>query len=129
MRAIKDIDTYINQYPYPIQERLEKLRLLIKNLVPEAEEAIKYGMPTFVFHGNLLHFAAYEHHIGLYPGSEALIQFKDALVNYKTGIGSIQLPHSIPLPITLIEDIIVFRKQVMIEKNQQKKRKIINAKK
>ena len=64
--TVVNIDTYIANFPEEVQEILEKIRALIKAAVPEAEEAIKYGIPTFTLKGNLVHFAAYKHHIGFY---------------------------------------------------------------
>ncbi|WP_187768206.1 hypothetical protein [Paenibacillus sp. PL91] len=40
---------------------------MIKDTAPEATEKIGYQMPTFVLHGNLVHFVAYKRQIGFYP--------------------------------------------------------------
>jgi len=63
--APKNIDEYIADFPEDVQEILEKIRLTIRNAAPDAEETIKYQMPTFTLKGNLVHFAAYKKHIGL----------------------------------------------------------------
>jgi uncharacterized protein YdhG (YjbR/CyaY superfamily) len=62
-----NIDEYIDGFPGSTQATLTTLRLETKKAAPDAEEAIKYGMPTFTFRGNLVHFAAYKNHIGFYP--------------------------------------------------------------
>ena len=62
------IDEYIADFPKDVQERLQKVRTAIQKAVPRAEEKIAYGIPTFVLNGNLIHFAGYQNHIGLYPG-------------------------------------------------------------
>ncbi|HQS56724.1 MAG TPA: DUF1801 domain-containing protein, partial [Sediminibacterium sp.] len=62
MKTAENIDSYIALFPSNVQKSLKHLRKLIKKLVPTATEAIKYGMPTFVLQGNLVHFAAYQHH-------------------------------------------------------------------
>ena len=59
------IDAYIAEYPPDIQQKLELMRSTIQQAAPEATEAVKYAIPTFVLHGNLVHFAAFTHHIGL----------------------------------------------------------------
>jgi uncharacterized protein YdhG (YjbR/CyaY superfamily) len=40
--------------------------MTIKKAAPGAEETIKYHMPTFTFKGNLVHFAAFQNHIGFF---------------------------------------------------------------
>ena len=45
------IDEYIAGFPPHVQKRPKKLR------APEAQETIKYRMPTFTLHGNTIHFA------------------------------------------------------------------------
>ena len=62
--APKTIDEYIAGFSPAIQAKLEKLRATIRKAAPKAEEAIKYMMPTFTLHGNLVHFAAFKNHIG-----------------------------------------------------------------
>ncbi len=62
------IDEYIMLYPPEIQEKLNALRALIHSAAPEVTEAISWRMPTFKLYGNLVHFAVFKNHIGLYPG-------------------------------------------------------------
>ena len=64
--APKTIDEYIAAFPKGIQEVLEKIRKTIRKAAPAAEETIKYEMPTFTLNGNLIYFAAFKKHIGLY---------------------------------------------------------------
>ena len=96
------IDEYIAEFPKDVQERLQKVRTAIKKAAPDAEEAIKYGMPTFVQAGNLIHFAGYKNHIGLYPGSSPVEAFKDELTKYQTSKGTVQLPLDKAVPVGLI---------------------------
>ena len=77
--APKDIDEYIAGFPEDVQAILEKIRTTIRGAVPDAEEAIKYQMPTFTLKGNLVHFAAWKSHIGLYPAPTGIEKFKDRL--------------------------------------------------
>jgi uncharacterized protein YdhG (YjbR/CyaY superfamily) len=105
----KTIDEYISGYSQPVQDRLQKIRLLVHNASPEAEEKISYGMPAFTLHGMLLYFAAHTKHIGFYPFTTAIESFRKELSDYKTAKGSIQFPNDKPLPIKLISQIIDFR--------------------
>lgn len=105
----KDIDEYIAGFPKDIQERLKKVRETIREAAPEAEEAIKYRMPTFVLNGNLVHFAAFKNHIGFYPAPQGIEEFKEELSAYKGAKGSVQFPYDQPIPLDLISRIVKFR--------------------
>lgn len=108
----QDINEYIAEFPQDIQEILEKIRATIRDTVPEAEEAISYQIPTFKLHDkNLVHFSAYKHHIGFYPGPSGVEAFERKLRDYKTAKGSVQFPLSRPIPYDLIREIVHFRVQ------------------
>lgn len=104
-----DIDQYIAGFPEEIQKILRKLRSTIKKAAPFAAEAIKYGIPTFVLNGNLVHFAANKNHTGFYPAPSGIKKFKDSLFSYHTSKGAIQFPFDQPLPYSLISQIVKFR--------------------
>jgi len=103
------IDEYIVGFPDDVQKILEKIRTTIKQAAPEAEETIKYAMPTFVLDGNLVYFAAFQHHIGFYPVPTGIKAFQKELSAYKTGKGSIQFPLDREIPFDLITKIVKFR--------------------
>lgn len=105
------IDAYIAGFPEPVQDTLQKLRQVIKEAAPEAGETIKYRMPTFTYHGNLVHFAAYAHHIGFYPAPSGIEQFAADLAPYPQSKGAIRFPIDKPLPYDLIFRITQFRVQ------------------
>jgi uncharacterized protein YdhG (YjbR/CyaY superfamily) len=105
----KSIDEYIRQFPPNVQEILEKLRGVIKKTAPEAVETISYQMPTFKLHGNLVHFAAFKNHIGLYPVPSGIEAFRQELSPYIAGKGTIQFPLDRPIPYDLIEKVVAFR--------------------
>jgi uncharacterized protein YdhG (YjbR/CyaY superfamily) len=111
MQSYNTIDQYIADFPSPIQKILTSIRSTIHKTVPKAEEAIKYGIPTFVLGGNLIHFAAFKHHIGIYPGPVGVAAFEKELSRYQTSKGAIQLPLDEPIPLNLIKKIVEFRVQ------------------
>jgi len=119
----KDIDEYIARFPLNTQEILEQIRLTIKKLVPEAEEAISYGIPTFNLNGTyLIYFAAYKKHIGFYPVPAAIDQVDKDFASYKTsGKGTIQFPLNKPLPLSLITKLVKFKVKENIENAKKKK--------
>ncbi|NJN18122.1 MAG: hypothetical protein HC822_18580 [Oscillochloris sp.] len=103
------IDEYIAAFPADVQVLLKQLRATIKAAAPEAEERISYKMPTFSLHGNLVHFAAYKQHIGLYPTPSGMSAFDAELAPYKRAKGSVQFPLSEPLPLDLVTRIVQAR--------------------
>jgi uncharacterized protein YdhG (YjbR/CyaY superfamily) len=107
--APKTIDEYIKTFPGDIQEKLRAMRKTIRAAAPEAEEKISYQIPTFFLNGNLVHFAAYEKHVGFYPTSSGVRVFKKELSLYKTSKGTVQFPIGKPLPLALVSKIVRFR--------------------
>lgn len=106
----ESIDDYIRSSPAEVREALEKMRAAVREAAPGAEEAIRYGMPSFRLHGrNLVHFAAFQHHIGFYPIPSGIEAFKKELSLYKQGKGSVRFPLSQPLPYDLVKKIVRFR--------------------
>jgi uncharacterized protein YdhG (YjbR/CyaY superfamily) len=103
------IDAYIACFPEDVRDILKRIRCIIKEAAPDAEEAIKYRIPTFVLGGNLVHFAAFEKHIGLYPCPSGIEHFKDALSGYHCAKGSVQFRLDSPIPYNLIKRIVRFR--------------------
>ena len=104
-----DIDAYIATFPPPVRARLRKLRTTIRRAAPDAREKISYRIPTFALCGNLVHFAAFEHHIGFYPGASGVKKFARKLGSYDFAKGSVQFPHDRPLPLDLVAEIVEFR--------------------
>ncbi|MCK7528809.1 MAG: DUF1801 domain-containing protein [Ignavibacteriales bacterium] len=107
-------------FPKDIQAILEELRKTIREAAPEATETISYQMPTFRLNGNLVHFAAYENHIGFYPAPSGITAFKKELSVYKNAKGSVQFPINKPLPFDLITRIVQFRVIENLEKARTK---------
>ena len=81
--APQTIDEYIVGFPPEVQAILQKVRATIRKAAPDAEETIKYRMPTFTLHGNLVHFAAFEKHLGFYPVPTGIEAFKRELSAYE----------------------------------------------
>ena len=83
---------------------------IIKEVVPEeAPEKISWKMPTFYLNENLVHFAAFKNHIGLFPGGEVLKEFEGEFRGLKHSKGGLQFNYDKPLPKKLIQDIIKAR--------------------
>ena len=116
----KSIDEYVAEFPPDTRKTLAEMRALIRAAAPAATEKMSYAIPTFHLNGNLVHFAAYEHHIGFYPGSSGIEAFKKELRPYKSAKGSVQFPLGEPLPKDLIRRMVAFR----VEANSKKAKRI-----
>lgn len=101
----KTVDSYIEAQELNVRPILNQIRDTLRKALPNAEERISWGMPTYWDKHNIIHFAANKKHLGLYPGEKAIEHFKDRLSEYKTSKGAIQLPYDKPLPLDLITDI------------------------
>jgi uncharacterized protein YdhG (YjbR/CyaY superfamily) len=107
--APKDVDVYIADFPNNVREILEEIRRTIRKAAPAAEETIKYGMPTYVLEGNLVHFAAFKNHIGLFPPVKADAALKKKLAVYVGPKGNLKFPLDQPIPYALIGKIVKLR--------------------
>ena len=101
-----------------VQPMLQQIRATIAAAAPGASEKISYGIPTFHLHGNLVHFAAFANHVGLYPGASGIAAFAAELQGYRTSKGTVQLPLDAPLPLDLIARIVRHR----VEENLKRRK-------
>jgi uncharacterized protein YdhG (YjbR/CyaY superfamily) len=119
----KTIDEYIAAFPPKVRAILKRVRATIRRAAPQAQEAISYQMPTFRLNGNLVHFAAFEKHIGFYPSPSGIEKFQRELSGYKWAKGSVQFPLDRPIPYDLIRKITRFRVQESLGSAQTKAKK------
>jgi len=119
MKAISTVEEYLNLFPKEQRNALEKLRHVIKETAPKAEEVISYGMPGYKQNGVLVYFGGFKNHCSFFPASYAVIkQFAEELKDYKTSKGTIQLPLDKAIPSTLIKKMVLAR----IKENEFKKK-------
>jgi uncharacterized protein YdhG (YjbR/CyaY superfamily) len=121
--TFKSIDEYILKFPNEIQKILDKLRTVIKDSAPDAQEKISYQMPTFALHGNLVYFAVWKNHIGFYPTSSVTEVFKNELSEYQVSKGTIRFSLQKPLPYELISKIVKYRVAENIKRAEDKLKK------
>ncbi|MFO7612772.1 MAG: DUF1801 domain-containing protein [Clostridia bacterium] len=101
----KTIDSYIAAQPENVQQLLQQVRETISTVLHDAEERISWSMPTYWKKHNIIHFAAFKNHIGLYPGDIAIEHFTDELKEYRTSKGAVQFLYGMPIPFELIGEI------------------------
>ncbi len=109
----KTIDEYQSGFPAELQDRMQAIRKIIHEVVPEVEETISYQIPCFKYKGYLIYYSAYAKHISLsHPFSAALLErFETELKGYKVSKSAIQIPNDKELPVELIRNLIQFRKE------------------
>lgn len=103
------IDEYIATFPEETQKMLQQVRETIHAAVPEAKEKISYQIPTFALNGNLVSFAAFKKHIGMYPIPAGTEEFQQKAAQYRAAKSSLHFPLNQPLPLELIRQFVQFR--------------------
>ncbi len=114
------VQQYFAALPAPTRKVMKQLRALIRKAAPKATETMSYGMPTFVLHGNLVHYAGYAEHVGLY-GARAM-KLEGALAKYQTGKGTLRFELDTPLPAKVIARLVAMRVAENLEKAASKKK-------
>jgi uncharacterized protein YdhG (YjbR/CyaY superfamily) len=107
----QEIDDYLARLDEPKRTTLQELRRTIRGIVPEAEQGISYGAPSFRLHGKLIAgFAAFTSHLSYLPHSgSVLAELPDDVAGYVTSKGALQFPIDKPLPKALVKKLIETR--------------------
>jgi uncharacterized protein YdhG (YjbR/CyaY superfamily) len=117
------IQEYFSWFPPEIQAKLQQMREILQQALPEAEEVISYHMPAFKTTEMLVYYAAAKSHLGFYPTSSGVINFQEELAGYVTSKGAIQFPYGEDLPEQLIVAIAQFRALEAVDRAAAKKKK------
>ena len=111
------VDEYIAGFPKDAQKALNEMRATLRVAAPKAEEGLKWGMPAYSYHRILFTYAAFRHHVSLYPTPAVVKAFAKDLSGYKTSSSAIQFPLDKSLPKTLIRRIAAYRVRESVEKD------------
>ena len=104
------IDDYLQALSEPNRLELERIRKLVLEMAPDAEEVTTYGLPGFKYKKKyLVAFAAFKDHLGLFPTPGPIAALQDKLHGYKLSKGTIQFTLDNPLPESLLREIIQHR--------------------
>jgi len=105
----KTVDEYLARIDSDgARASLTRLRAVIREAAPEAEEVISYGVPTYKFHGFVCSLASFKNHCSFFPG-HTVADFADQLKGYKLAKGTVRFPHDKPLPDSLVIAIVKAR--------------------
>ncbi len=117
------VDEYISWFPEETQAELRKIRSLIRETLPDAEERISYGIPGYYQNGQVIYFAAFPRHISVYPAPDSVEEFKDDLAKYQKGKGTFQFPLGQPIPYDLIRRTAQYRLAQNLKKKTSRRTK------
>jgi uncharacterized protein YdhG (YjbR/CyaY superfamily) len=121
--AARGIDEYIATFPPRVQAILRKIRATVAAAAPDASEKISYRMPAFAQDGILIYFAAFKHHIGVFPPVSGNPRLERALTRYKGPKGNLKFPIDEPVPYHLITRIVALRLRQNASKAAAKRKK------
>lgn len=104
---VATVDEHIALHPLATQRFLQGIRERFRLILPEATECINYGIPTLKYHKrNIIHYAGYPHHIGVYPGSRVIAELSAELTAFKCAKGTVQLPLTEPFAYDVAERLL-----------------------
>ena len=108
----RTVEEYIGSFPDDVQAVLREVRRRILSVVPEAGEKISYQIPAMTLGGKrMVHFAAWKHHLSLYPVPDSDPAFAAELAPYLAGKGTLRFPLDEPIPGGLIERVVTLLAQ------------------
>mgnify|MGYP004496649187 CR=1 FL=1 len=115
----KTIDEYLNGFPENQKKKLIELRNLVRSVLPDTEETLKWGAPAAVEKDGmiLVVFSGHKQHMNFVVTPSAMQAFESELSGYVTGKGSIQLSYEKPLPIKLLKKLLIYRVKEYRENN------------
>ena len=104
---VATVDEHIALHPRATQRFLQGIRERFRLILPEATECINYGIPTLKYQKrNIIHYAGYPHHIGVYPGAQVIAELAAELTAFKCAKGTVQLPLTEPFAYDVAERLL-----------------------
>lgn len=101
-RARSPFAEYVAQAPPATRSILRRIRAIVREEAPEAEERISYRMPAFFENGAVIYFAPFTHHLGIFPPVKGDAALDKALAKYRGPKGNLRFPFDQPIPYPLI---------------------------
>jgi uncharacterized protein YdhG (YjbR/CyaY superfamily) len=107
---IHTVIDYLNTLPDQVYLPLENIRQIIKSLVPDAKETIRYMIPVYKHKGLLVGFGASKNQCSFFVMSSTVLNdIKEELKDFETTSDSIHFTQDMPIPNDLITRIVMAR--------------------
>jgi uncharacterized protein YdhG (YjbR/CyaY superfamily) len=105
MPVYANVDDYIAAQSPEVQPRLRECRAIFRGALPDAQEAISYGIPAYKFAGGTLYFGAAKRHCAIYAAAVHL--FADELQGMVGDKGTLRFPLNKPIPEDLLRRLLL----------------------
>jgi uncharacterized protein YdhG (YjbR/CyaY superfamily) len=107
---IDTVDDYLASLSPEQRAVLGRVRAVIREAAPEAEERISYRIPLYRQHGDVVGFAGFKNHLSLFvTNSTVREEFADELAEFEVKHTTIHFSVDKPLPDDLIRRIVQYR--------------------
>lgn len=107
------VDDYLAAMPDATRAVLDRVRAVIRQTLPQAEEVISYQIPAYKQDGvAVIYFAGWKKHFSLYPVGELFAQaYPEEAEKYVLAKGTIRMPLDMDVPADLIVRIVRLRER------------------
>lgn len=103
------VERYLAGFDGEVRERLDRARAAIRSVLPEGEEAIRYGMPSVTIRGrHHIYYAAWKKHLGVYPVYRSHDLIEAELAPYRDAKDTLRFPYTQEQPDDLIARVTAF---------------------
>ena len=115
----KTIDEYLKSFPDDQKEKLTELRNLVRSVLPDTDEVLKWGAPAAVEKDGMILavFSGHKQHMNFVVTPSTKQAFENELSDYNTGKGSVQISYDKPIPADLLKRMLIYRAKEYRENN------------
>ncbi len=107
MGGAKSVEAYLSALPEAVQRTMRDIRAMLLAAAPDAEETVKYGMPTACLGTeSILYYAAWKAHIGLYPIYRGDTAFETMVAPYRDKTDTLRFSNKQPVPLDVVGRVI-----------------------
>ena len=115
---MSDVDEYLKTATESQKAFFKKFKEIVKQVVPDAEESISYGIPTFKYKKKpLIYWGAFSTHMSIFPASDSMVlELGEALGKFRVSKGTLRFTEAKPIPESLLKEIVKHRLKIISEK-------------
>lgn len=118
---IATIEEFLETQTPERRAAIQRLRAIIGEEAPQAEEKISYQQPTYMLHGWFISLGAAKNHLSFHPMDNTTVaRHAEALKGFKTRPGTIQFTPEKPIPEPLVRRIVRERLAENLQRKAEK---------